>query len=121
MKRTVLIVDDAPSMRKLISLTLTRGGYEAIEAAGGAEAMEKIVDIDVDMVITDLNMPDMDGIELIKKLRSLHEFRFKPIVMLTTESQKQMIEKGRKAGANGWIIKPFRTEQLVEIVKKFVT
>ncbi len=119
MIKKFLVVDDSASMRQLVSSTIKEAGYEVVEAENGTDALSKLNNGKVDMVITDLNMPDMDGIELIKKLRSLPEYRFAPIIMLTTESQEDKKREGKQAGASGWIVKPFSSEKLLGVVKKF--
>lgn len=120
MAHTLLIVDDSASMRQMVSFTLKDAGYEVISANNGKDALSKIDTGKISMVITDLNMPEMDGIELIKQLRSRPGFKFIPIVMLTTESQDSKKLAGKQAGASGWIVKPFKPEQLVDTVRKFV-
>jgi two-component system chemotaxis response regulator CheY len=107
-------------MRQLVSFTIKDAGYDVSVAENGKDALAKLSNGKVDMVITDLNMPDMDGIELIKKLRAMPDYRFTPIIMLTTESQELKKQEGRQAGASGWIVKPFSPEQLLGVVKKFV-
>ncbi len=119
MSRTVLIVDDSASMRQLVSFALKDAGYNVIDAINGRDALSKLNVSKIDMVVTDLNMPEMDGIEFIKQLRTMPGYRFTPIVMLTTESQESKKQEGRQAGASGWIVKPFTPEQLVDTVKKF--
>ncbi len=89
-----------------------------IEAEDGQDALDKLASAGIDMLITDLNMPRMDGLELIKQVRAMPQFKFIPIIMLTTESQADMKQKGKAAGATGWIVKPFKPEQLVAVVKK---
>jgi two-component system, chemotaxis family, chemotaxis protein CheY len=120
MTTKLLVVDDSASMRQLVSFTIRDAGYDVLVAESGMDALAKLSTGKVDMVITDLNMPDMDGIELIKKLRAMPDYRFAPIVMLTTESQEAQKQEGRRAGASGWIVKPFSPEQLLGVVKKFV-
>jgi two-component system chemotaxis response regulator CheY len=120
MTRKFLVVDDSASMRQLVSFTIKDAGYDVSVAENGKDALAKLSNGKVDMVITDLNMPDMDGIELIKKLRAMPDYRFTPIIMLTTESQELKKQEGRQAGASGWIVKPFSPEQLLGVVKKFV-
>ena len=115
---TILTVDDTASMRQMISFTLNSVGYEVIQAVDGADALKLAKDRKVDLVIADLNMPNMDGISLVKSLRGLPDYRFTPILMLTTESQEQKRQEGRSAGATGWIVKPFNPEQLLSVVKK---
>jgi two-component system, chemotaxis family, chemotaxis protein CheY len=120
MSRTILSVDDSASIRQLVTFTLTKEGFTVIEAVDGLDAMEKVKTGPVDMVITDLNMPNVNGIQLIAALRSDPAFKFTPIVMLTTESAMEKKDAGRHAGATGWIVKPFRPEQLVAVVKKLL-
>lgn len=120
MPGSILIVDDSASMRQLVSFTLQDAGFEVTQAVDGVDALAKSAPQKADMVITDLNMPNMDGIELIRQLRSKPEYKFTPIVMLTTESQDAKKQEGRQAGASGWIVKPFTPDQLVGVVKKFL-
>lgn len=115
---TILTVDDTASMRQMISFTLNSVGYEVIQASDGAEAYKLAQERAVDLVICDLNMPNMDGISLVQSLRGLDKYKFTPILMLTTESQQDRREQGKKAGATGWIVKPFNPEQLVNVVRK---
>jgi two-component system chemotaxis response regulator CheY len=119
MSKTVLIVDDSASMRQLVSFALRDAGYDVIDAINGKDAMNKLNGTKIEMVITDLNMPEMDGIEFIKQVRNNPGYKFTPIVMLTTESQESKKQEGKQAGASGWIVKPFTPEQLIDIVKKF--
>ncbi len=118
MSKRILIVDDSASIRQMVSFTLQGEGYETDEARDGAEALEKASASVFQLVVTDLNMPNMDGIELIKRLRSNPAYKFIPILMLTTESQAEKKMEGKAAGATGWIVKPFKPEQLVGVVKK---
>lgn len=120
MGNTLLIIDDSVSMRQLVSFALKDAGYDVITAENGKDALNKLNGTKVDMVITDLNMPEMDGITFIKNFRTLPGYRFTPIVMLTTESQESKKQEGKSAGASGWIVKPFTPQQLAEVVKKFV-
>jgi two-component system chemotaxis response regulator CheY len=118
MGKRIMTVDDSASVRQMVSFTLNNAGYEAIEASDGKDALSKINGSGVQMVITDLNMPNMDGISLIKALRAEAAFKFIPIVFLTTESQETKKKEGKAAGATGWIVKPFKPEQLLSVVKK---
>jgi two-component system chemotaxis response regulator CheY len=120
MGKTILIVDDSASMRQLVSFALNDAGYEVVAAVDGKDALSKAGDGAVDMVVTDLNMPEMDGLEFIRQLRSQPSYKFTPIVMLTTESQEAKKQEGKTAGASGWIVKPFTPEQLVSVVKRFI-
>lgn len=116
--RTVLIVDDSVSMRQMVGYTLREGGYEVIEAEHGADALSKLTGATVDLIITDLNMPVMDGITLIQNVRTLPAMKTKPILMLTTEGLAAKKDQGKAAGATGWIVKPFDPEKLLQTVAK---
>jgi len=120
MAKTFLIVDDSASMRQLVAFTIQDAGYDVLLAENGKDALEKMSHAKVDMVITDLNMPEMDGITFIRELRGKADYKFIPVVMLTTESQEAKKQEGRAAGASGWIVKPFSPSQLMDVVKKFV-
>ena len=120
MGKMFLIVDDSASMRQMISSILQSAGHTVLAAENGKDAIEKLGDTRMDIVITDLNMPEMDGIEFIKKLRSTDAHKFIPIIMLTTEAQAEKKQEGKKAGASGWIVKPFSPPQLLDVIKKFV-
>ena len=115
-----MTADDSASMREMITFTLKNAGYQIVEAVDGSDALAKVAGVSVQMLITDLNMPNMDGIELIRQVRALPQYKYIPIIMLTTESQDAKKQAGRTAGASGWIVKPFRSEQLVMVVKKFL-
>ena len=119
-KRRILTVDDSASIRQMVSFTLTKAGYEVAEAVDGRDGLEKTGRQKFDLVVTDLNMPRMDGIEMIAAVRKVAGYAFTPILMLTTESQAEKKDAGRKAGATGWIAKPFNAEQLVAVVQKLV-
>jgi two-component system chemotaxis response regulator CheY len=118
MPKVIMTADDSASVRQMVGFTLKNAGYGVIEAVDGQDALNKLSGSNVNMLITDLNMPNIDGIELIKQVRAQQRFRFIPIVMLTTESQDLKKREGKSAGATGWIVKPFRPEQLVAVVKK---
>lgn len=120
MSKTILTADDSASMRQMISFTLSEAGFEVIEASDGKEALDKLLKNPVQLVITDLNMPNVDGVELIRQLRAMPQYKFVPIVMLTTESLEAKKQEAKAAGASGWIVKPFRPEQLVAVAKKFL-
>lgn len=118
MAKKIMTVDDSSSVRQMVGLTLKDAGYDVSEGVDGADALAKLKAAPVDMVITDLNMPNMDGIQLIRELRALPQFKFTPIVMLTTESQGSRKQEGKAAGATGWIVKPFKPDQLIGVIKK---
>jgi len=119
MSKTIMTVDDSASVRQMVSLTLKDAGYSVIEACDGKDAMGKLSG-PIDMIVTDLNMPNMDGIEFIRSVRATPQYKFVPIVMLTTESQAGKKEEGKAAGATGWIVKPFKPEQLLAVAKKLL-
>ncbi|MEO7863744.1 MAG: response regulator [Nitrospirota bacterium] len=119
MGKTVLVVDDSVSMRQMVSFTLTGAGYEVVEAGDGKEAVDKLNGgAKPNLVITDLNMPNMDGIALIKAVRGMPTHKFTPILMLTTESSDDKKKEGQSAGATGWVVKPFNPEQMLATIKK---
>ena len=120
MGNLVMTVDDSASMRDMIRFTLRNAGYDVAEAADGRDALLKLPGSATRLLITDLNMPYVDGLELIRQVRQLPAFRYLPILMLTTESQETKKLAGKAAGASGWIVKPFRAEQLVAVVKRFL-
>jgi two-component system chemotaxis response regulator CheY len=115
---TVLTVDDSASMRQMVSFTLKGAGYDVVEADDGVNALRAAKGKRVDLVVTDVNMPNMDGITLIKQLRALPDYRFTPILMLTTEAGDNKKQEGKAAGATGWIVKPFNPDQLLATIKK---
>lgn len=115
----IMTADDSASVRQMVSFTLKNAGFQVIEAVDGRDALSKLAKTPVHMLITDLNMPNMDGIELIRSVRSLSSSqKFIPIVMLTTESQPGKKQEGKTAGATGWIVKPFKPEQLLAVIKR---
>lgn len=119
MAKTVLVVDDSVSMRQMVGFTLTNAGYTVVEAVDGQDAVAKLTNgAKPHLVITDLNMPSMDGIAFIKHVRSLPDFKFTPILMLTTEAADNKKKEGQAAGATGWIVKPFNPEQMLNVVRK---
>jgi len=119
MGKTVLIVDDSVSMRQMVSFTLKGAGFEVVEAGDGREAVTKLNGgAKPQLVITDLNMPNMDGIGLIKAIRGMASHKFTPILMLTTESADGKKKEGQSAGATGWIVKPFNPDQMLATIKK---
>ncbi|MGH1371902.1 MAG: response regulator [Cellvibrionaceae bacterium] len=114
----ILAVDDSASMRQMVSFTLKGAGHDVTEACDGVEALAIAKGKSVDLVISDVNMPNMDGIALIAELRKLASYRFTPILMLTTESSTDKKMQGKSAGATGWIVKPFNPDQLLATIKK---
>jgi two-component system chemotaxis response regulator CheY len=120
MAKTILAVDDSSSLRQMVAFSLKAAGYQVVEAVDGQDGLDKARNQVVDLVLTDQNMPRMDGLSLIKQLRGLPEYQKVPILMLTTESSDEMKSKGRAAGANGWLVKPFDPQRLIEVVKKVI-
>lgn len=118
MSKTILTVDDSATMRNMISFTLKSAGHEVVQAADGQEALKLIQSRPINLMITDVNMPNMDGISLIRHVRLLPGYQSTPILLLTTESDPEKKAAGRAAGATGWIVKPFQQEQLLAVVAK---
>lgn len=118
MAKRILIVDDSVSIRKSVSFVLTEEGYEVLEAEDGKDGLQKVASAPCNLIITDINMPNMNGIDFIRALRAQSEYQFVPIIALTTESQDNKMQEGKDAGATGWIVKPFTSEKLSAIVKK---
>jgi len=117
---SILAVDDSASMRQMVSFTLKNAGYHVVEAVDGEDAFEKARSREFDLVLTDQNMPRLDGIGLTRKLREHPNFKATPILILTTESSDQMKQAGRAAGATGWLVKPFDPSKLIDVIKKVV-
>ena len=120
MSKTILAVDDSPSIRNMVAFTLKSAGYEVVEAVDGQDGLDKAKGKRVNLILTDQNMPRMDGLSLIKSLRGMPQYRAVPILMLTTESSDAMKSQGRAAGATGWLVKPFDPQKLIEVVKKVI-
>lgn len=118
--RRILAVDDSVSIRKSISFILGQEDFEVVEAENGADGLTKAKGEKFGLIITDINMPIMDGIQFIKELRSTVEHKFTPIIVLTTENQDSKMQEGKAAGATGWIVKPFSSEKLIAVVKKII-
>jgi len=116
--RKVLIVDDSVSIRQMVSFTLRQGGFEVVEACHGQEGLDRLAATSVDLIITDLNMPVMDGITMIQNVRRQPAMKTQPILMLTTESQAAKKEQAKAAGATGWIVKPFDPDKLLSTIAK---
>lgn len=120
MAKKILVVDDSAAIRQSVTFVLQQEGYEIVEASDGAEGLEIIKANPVDMVVSDVNMPNMDGITMVAKIREIADFKFIPIIILTTESQNSKMDEGKAAGATGWIVKPFTSEKLLTVVKKLL-
>jgi len=118
--KTIMIVDDSRTVRESLKFFLNEGGYKVLEGSDGKEAFDILQDTDADLVITDVNMPNMDGLGLIEELRKNSRHKFTPILVLTTESQQSIMEKGKALGATGWIVKPFDSEKVLAVIKKVI-
>ena len=116
--RTILVVDDSTTIRQVIIFCLKEAGYQIIEAVDGKDALEKLAKNQVDLLLTDLHMPNMDGFQLAKEVRASAKHKFIPILVLTTESQLSSKEEGKSIGVTGWFVKPFEPEQLIKVVKR---
>ena len=120
MAKTIMIVDDSASLRSVVGIALRGAGYDVLEAADGADALKKLTGQKVHLIISDVNMPNMDGISFVKAVKQMAAYKFTPIVMLTTESQESKKKEGQEAGAKAWIVKPFKPDQLLGVVQKLV-
>jgi two-component system chemotaxis response regulator CheY len=121
MPKRILVVDDSAAIRQSITYVLQQGGYEVIEAKDGQDGLDTLTKMEMpDLIITDVNMPNLDGIGFIRRVREQIKFKFVPIVVLTTESQGDKMNEGKEAGATAWIVKPFNADKLLAVVKKVV-
>ncbi len=120
MAKTIMVIDDSMSMRQVVGITLKKAGYEIMEASDGKDAISKLTGQKVHLMICDVNMPNMDGIAFLKTVKTLPNYKFTPIIMLTTESQEAKKLEGKAAGAKAWMVKPFKPEQLLEAVSKLI-
>jgi two-component system, chemotaxis family, chemotaxis protein CheY len=121
MSKKILAVDDSASMRHMVGVTLRAAGYEVIEASDGDEALEYARNHPVDLVLADVNMPRMDGITLVAHLRALPSYHLTPMLLLTTESSQQSKQMGKRAGATGWMVKPFHPDQLLTTLERVLS
>jgi two-component system, chemotaxis family, chemotaxis protein CheY len=120
MAKTVLVVDDSSAIRESVSYVLDQAGYGVVQAQDGLDGLSKLDGTQFDLVITDVNMPNLDGIGLTRKVRENPDYKFVPIIVLTTESQKSKMDEGKAAGATGWIVKPFSADKLLAVVRKLI-
>jgi len=120
MAKTILIVDDSVSLRQVVAIALTSAGYEVIEACDGKDALAKLTGQKVHLMISDVNMPNMDGITFLKEVRANPVYKFTPVIMLTTEAGEDKKKEGQAAGARAWVVKPFKPEQLLVAVSKLI-
>ncbi|MFM4703427.1 response regulator [Aeromonas bivalvium] len=120
MGKTILIVDDSATIRQVVGMTLKTAGYDVIDACDGRDALSKLDGKKINLIISDVNMPNMDGISFVKEARKLASYKFTPIIMLTTESQDSKKQEGQAAGAKAWVVKPFQPEQMLAAVAKLI-
>lgn len=118
--KTIMTVDDSASLRQMVSVVLRRGGYGVVEAVDGLDGLSKLRGQELHLILTDINMPRMDGIEFTRQLRAIPQYKFIPVVLLTTESHPEKKQEGKAAGATAWIVKPFTPEQLLAVAKKVI-
>lgn len=119
MAKTILAVDDSPTMLQSVTMTLEKEGYNVITACDGVDGLSKLGGGDkIHVIVTDVNMPNMDGLTFTAEARKLPQYKFTPIIVVTTESQADMKQRGKAAGATGWIVKPFKPEQLIAVIRK---
>jgi two-component system chemotaxis response regulator CheY len=118
MAKTILIVDDSASMRRVVGIALKGAGYEVLEGCDGKDALSKLTGQKVHMIISDVNMPVMDGITFLKTVKQMAAYKFTPVIMLTTESEESNKREGQAAGARAWVVKPFQPEQLIGAVQR---
>lgn len=120
MAKTILVVDDSASLRQVVNIALSSAGYEVIEACDGVDALSKLDGRKIHLIISDVNMPNMDGISLVKEVKLKPDYKFTPIIMLTTESQEEKKAQGQAAGARAWVVKPFQPAQMLAAVAKLI-
>ena len=120
MAKTIMIVDDSASLRQVVAIALRGAGFDVVEACDGADALRKLTGAKVHLIVSDVNMPNLDGISFVKAVKQLAAYRFTPIIMLTTESAANRKAEGQAAGAKAWVLKPFSPPQLLAVVHKLV-
>lgn len=121
MSKTILIVDDSASIRQVVGITLKGAGYSVIEAVDGKDALTKLDGQKINLVISDVNMPNMDGISFLKELKQKASYKFTPVIMLTTEGAEAKKREGQAAGAKAWVVKPFKPEQMLQAVSMLIS
>jgi two-component system chemotaxis response regulator CheY len=120
MPKNIMIVDDSASLRQVVSIALRGAGYQVLEACDGKDALAKLTGQKVHLIISDVNMPNMDGISFVRTLKQSSLYKFTPVIMLTTESQEAKKQQGQAAGAKAWVVKPFKPEQMLNAVQRLV-
>jgi two-component system, chemotaxis family, chemotaxis protein CheY len=120
MAKTIMVVDDSPSLRQVVAIALKSAGFDIVEAKDGKDALSKLDGSKIHLVISDVNMPNMDGIAFVREMKKLPAYRFTPVIMLTTESQEEKKREGQAAGAKAWVVKPFQPTQMLAAVSKLI-
>jgi len=120
MAKTIMIVDDSPSLRQVVNIALKGAGYDVIEACDGKDAIGKLDGKKINLIISDVNMPVMGGIEMVKQIKQMSQYKFTPIIMLTTESEDGKKQAGKEAGVKAWVVKPFKPDQMLDAVSKLI-
>ena len=120
MAKTIMVVDDSTSLRQVVSIALKGAGYDVLEACDGKDALSKLNGAKISLIISDVNMPNMDGITFVQEVKKLPSYKFTPVIMLTTESQESKKAEGQAAGAKAWVVKPFKPEQMLAAVAKLI-
>ncbi|TVZ37606.1 two-component system chemotaxis response regulator CheY [Alteromonadaceae bacterium 2753L.S.0a.02] len=121
MPKTIMIVDDSASLRQVVSIALKSAGYDVLEASNGQDALSKLDGKKINLVISDVNMPVMDGISFVKSMKELPNYKFTPVIMLTTEGSDEKKKAGQAAGAKAWVVKPFQPEQMLKAVSMLIS
>ncbi|WP_432698335.1 response regulator [Marinobacterium sp. YM272] len=120
MNKTIMVVDDSASIRQVVGIALRGAGYDVIEACDGRDALSKLTGDKIHLIISDVNMPNMDGITFVKELKQNPRYKFTPVIMLTTEAGKDKMAEGKAAGAKAWVVKPFQPPQMLDAVSKLI-
>ena len=120
MAKTIMIIDDSASLRQVVAIALKGAGYDVVEAGDGRDALNKLTGQKINLIICDVNMPNMDGITFVKEMKTLANYKFTPVIMLTTEGSEEKKRAGQAAGARAWVVKPFRPEQMLDAVSKLI-
>ena len=120
MAKTILIVDDSASLRQVVSIALKGAGYDVIEAGDGKDGISKLDGRKINLIVSDVNMPNMDGISMVKQIKQMPNYKFTPVIMLTTENQQSTMQQGKEAGVKAWMVKPFKPEQMLDAVSKLI-
>lgn len=120
MAKTIMVVDDSASLRQVVAIALRGAGYDILEASDGKDALSKLSGQKINLIVSDVNMPNMDGITMVREIKKIPAYKFTPVIMLTTESQESKMMEGKAAGVKAWVIKPFKPDQMLNAVSKLV-